>query len=193
MQNMQRWLFETPWWLLIAIGVAAVALLLSGNNRQSRPRKFAGLGVLVGGAALWATSFFVETPREIAVRQTHQAIGAVVAKDRPTLDALLHSKAALMGWGRDQILTGAIDYADRYALNAAHVTSIHGEPADSIVTVTVSLISRHDPKSAVMEAVPSTWELKWMDTSQGWKLKEIVPIRIFQTDRSQLPGNVFGR
>lgn len=193
MQNMERWLFETPWWLLLAIAVAAVALLLSGNNRQSTRRKLAGAGVLVAGAGLWALSYFVDTPREIGVRQTRQAIAAVVAKDRTTLDRLLHSKASLIGWGREQILDGAVEYADRYALQAAHVTSIRGEPADSLVTVTVSVISRHDPKSAVMDAVPSTWELKWMDTSQGWLLKEIVPIRIFQTDRSQLPGNLFGR
>jgi hypothetical protein len=190
---MQRWLFETPWWLLVAVAVAAVALLVSGNNRQNARLKLAGVGVLILGAALWATSYFIETPREIAVRQTREAVTAVVNRDRATLDRLLHSRAVLLGWGKAEILDGAAEYHDRFGVQRAHVTHIEAEPADSIVTVTVSVLSRHDSKRMMIDAIPSTWELKWMDTNQGWLLKEIAPMRIGQTDRSQLPGGLFGR
>jgi hypothetical protein len=190
---LQRWLFETPWWLLAAIAIAAVALLISGNNRQDKRLKLAGVGVLLLGVALWAVSYFVHTPREIAVTQTRQSIAAVVARDRATLERLLHPKAVLMGWGRDEILARAGEYADLYGVQSATITSIEGDPADSIVTVTVSVLSQHDTQTASMvSAVPSTWELKWMDTSSGWRLKEILPIRIFQMERSQLPEGLFG-
>lgn len=190
---MQRWIFETPWWMLIAIAAAAVGLLVSGNNRQDRQLKWTGLGILAAGLGLWLVSWLVETPREIAIRQTRQAIAAVLAKDRSTLDGLLHARAALLGWGKEQILDGAVEYHERFGLQSAYVTSIDGSPVDSIVTVTVSVLSRHDGRRTMIDTIPSTWELKWQDTTAGWRLKEIVPIRIGQTDRSQLPGGLFGR
>jgi hypothetical protein len=191
---MQRWIFETPWWLLCAIAVAAVALLLSGNNRQNPRLKLAGVGVLLAGAVLWAVSYFVKTPREIAVAGTREAIAAVVAKDRATLDRLLHPTAVLMGWGRNDILDGALRYADQYGLQNAYVTSIEDTDATRTnVTVVVSVLSRHDSKVAMVDTVPSTWQLQWMETSNGWRLRQIEPIRIMQIDRTQLPSGLFGR
>ena len=123
---MEQWLFETPWWLLCAIAVAAVALLLSGNNRQNNRLKLAGVLVLAAGAGLWATSYFVETSREICMRQTRQWVSAVVAKDSTTIGNMLHSSAGLAKWNRDDIVAGAVRAARQGA------TSYHEVLADRL-------------------------------------------------------------
>lgn len=192
---MDRWLFETPWWLLSALAVAAVALLVAGNNRQKTNIKAAGIAVLAVAAGLWATSYFVDTARETCVRQTRQWVTAVVAKDSTTLAALLHPKAALAAWNRDDILAGAVKYADIYGLQSAIVTGIESKPDPSNVNVTVSVISRHDAKMAVLNTIPSTWELGWVKADDGkrWVIKDIFPIRIGQAERTQFRDDLFGR
>jgi len=191
---MDRWLFETPWWLLSVVAVAAVGLLVAGNNRQKSNLKAAGVGVLALAGALWATSYFVDTPRETCVRQTREWVTAVVAKDSAKLGALLHPKAALAAWNRDDILAGAVKYADIYGLQSAFVTSIEGKPDPSNISVTVSVISRHDAKMAVLNTIPSTWELGWVkaDDGRSWVIKDIFPIRIGQAERSQFRDDLFG-
>jgi len=188
---MRHWILETPWWLLILFAVAAVGLLVSGNNRQSSRLKMAGVGVLLAGGILWAVSYFIETPREISIRQSRQFVAAVSARDRGAIEPLLHPKASMLRWNRDDILHYAVDYADTYGLQSVWITGIDADPVDSVVTVTLSVLSRHDAKRAMVDTVPSTWELKWMDTPAGWKLKEIVPIRIMNTERSQLQARLF--
>lgn len=191
---MDRWLFETPWWLLSVVAVAAVGLLVAGNNRQKSNLKAAGVSVLALAGALWATSYFVDTPRETCVRQTREWVTAVVAKDSAKLGALLHPKVALAAWNRDDILAGAVKCADIYGLQSAFVTNIEGKPDPSNISVTVSVISRHDAKMAVLNTIPSTWELGWVkaDDGRSWVIKDIFPIRIGQAERSQFRDDLFG-
>ncbi|MCS7035011.1 MAG: hypothetical protein NZ561_13615, partial [Phycisphaerae bacterium] len=111
---MERWLFETPWWLLVGVAVAACGLLWSGNQRQDRHLKRAGLFTLAAGIALSAVSLAVQTPREICLHQTRRWVSAVVAKDEAILDELLHPDAGLARWNRDDIVAGAVKYADLF-------------------------------------------------------------------------------
>jgi uncharacterized membrane protein YkgB len=184
---MQRWLFETPWWLLSAIAVAAVAVLVSANNRQNARLKAAGLAVLGLGAALWAVSFFVETPREICVRQTRQWVNAVVARDQAALAALLHPKASFARNNKEQIIEKARHYADLYGLQGAIITQLQAQPDPVMVTVNLSVLTRHDAKAAFLDTIPSAWELNWVRSNAGgWVLKDIIGIRIGQADRDRI-------
>lgn len=189
---METWLFEAPWWLLTLIAITAVALLVSGNNRQQKNLKVAGLVVFLGGIGLWAMSYFVDTPREICQRLTRNWVTAVVAKDSSTLESLLHSKANLARWNHEDIVYGATKYAEDYGLQSATVTSMKGEQDAAGVTVTLSILSKHNAKMAVYDTVPSTWQLNWVHgDANTWLIKEIVPLKIGQSDRGQFQNMLF--
>lgn len=189
---MQQWIFETPWWLLCLIAVAAVGLLLSGNNRQNKNLKLAGVGVFALGAALWATSYFVETPREICTRQTREWVRAVVAKDATKLGVLLHSTAGLAAWNRDDILAGSVKYAEQYGLSTATIISLDAQPDPVMVKTSLTVLSKHDAKMAVYDTVNSSWELNWIKNAQGqWQIRDIKPLKIGQVDQTSVTSMLF--
>ncbi|HRK30648.1 MAG TPA: hypothetical protein PLD59_06170 [Tepidisphaeraceae bacterium] len=192
---MDRWLFETPWWLLSLVAVAAVALLVSGNSRQNSRIKAGGLGVLLLAAALWATSYFIETPRETATRQTREWVAAVVAKDSSTIDRFLHPKATLERWNRQDIVAGAVKYADQYGLESATVLSLQSEPNPVEVETVLSVLSRHDSKRAIISTINSSWKLIWVRTGddKAWVIQTIEPLKIGQSERGQFRDDLFGR
>lgn len=190
---MERWIFETPWWLLIAIAIAAVALLVSGNNRQNSRLKLAGVGVLAAGAILWAVSYFVQTPREICIRQTREWIAGVVAKDQAKLGSMLGPAASLYSLNREGILARAQSAAEEYGLKSALVTSIEAAPNPALVAVDVSVITRHDAKIAAYDALPSSWRVTWGREGDKWMIQRIDPIRIGQLEKSQFDRLIFRR
>lgn len=190
---MDRWLFETPWWLLSAIAIAAVALLVSGNNRQNSRIKAAGLIVLGLAAALWAVSYFIETPREIATRQTREWVTAVVAKDSATLDRHLHPKASLERWNREDILTGAVKYADQYGLESATILSLDSAPNPVEVETNITVLSRHDAKRSIVSTINSSWRLIWVKDGDRWVIQSIEPLKIGQSEKGQFRNDLFGR
>src|SRR3954465_11709461 len=123
-------LFETPWWLLTLVAIVAIALLVSGNNRQQNQLKLAGFIVLSLGIILAAVSFFVDTPREKALKGTRQFVRAVVDRDQAKLRSLLHPNASLLGWNKEDIVYGAKQYAEDFNLKDATITHLDADQDD---------------------------------------------------------------
>jgi hypothetical protein len=189
---MSQWLFETPWYVLAAIGAAGIAVLIAGNNRQNRRMMLGGVGVILGGLLLWLTSWLVQTPGEIAAANTRVWVQAVVDKDGATLDRLMHRTAVFGPYGKAEIVQGAREAAERFGLKGATVTGLAADPADSVVTVYLTVFSSHDVSRTMLETINSNWELKWMDTGDGLLLKEIVLLKVLNTERPGI-GNAFRR
>jgi hypothetical protein len=179
---MRDFFFSTPWWVFVVVATAAVFLLVSGNNRQDKPLKLAGLLVILAGLVLFIVSYVVDTPPEIARRQTKQFVNAVVDRDGAKLDALLHTNASILAWNKADIILGSKLYADQYGVKSAFITSLDLEEHDSLVVSKIVVLSTHEGGSMPINTMTSTWELNWWKTPNGWKLKDITPIAVGQNE-----------
>jgi hypothetical protein len=179
-------LFETPWWLLTLIAIVAIALLVSGNNRQKNQLKFAGFIVLSLGIVLAAVSFFVDTPREKALKGTRSFVRAVVDRDQAKMRAILHPSATLLGWNKEDIIYGAKQYAEDFNLKDATITQLDADHDDSLVTVNLTVISNHASSKMMYDHINSSWQITWMDTGNGWQMKDIRLISILNFDNQAL-------
>src|SRR5215471_10408707 len=121
---MREPLFDTPWWLLALLGIVGFALLMSGNARQNKSILRSGIAVLLAGALLTVMSYLVDTPREKVIKGTRALVKAAVDRDKTVLNAELHPNASLAGWKRQQIIDGAVAYADQFGLKSATITGI---------------------------------------------------------------------
>ena len=180
--------FDTPWWILLAIGIVGVVVWMSGNNRQNKRQKLAGLIVLLFGVALFVVSWLVDTPKEIAIRQTHQFIQAIVARDKPTLRKLLHPKIAAGALGKEDVVEAAPVYADQFGLKSATITGMEvaEHPDEGSVTTTFAVFSRHDSSVIPTDTIKTSWQFVWVDTDNGWQLRNIEPLGAPQMDQKTI-------
>lgn len=174
---MRDLLFATPWWLLTLIAVAAITLLVSGNARQNKKILRAGFAVLLFGIALATVSYLVDTPREKVVKGTHALVTAAVTRDKATLNAQLHPNASLAGWNRQQIIDGAVRYADQFGLQSATITGMDVQENPTMITVTMRVLARFQGRNTPFDTVPTDWQLNWWETPDGkWLLKDVTPM-----------------
>jgi hypothetical protein len=191
---MRELLFDTPWWLLTIIGVIGIALFMSGNARQTKSVLRAGLAVLLFGVVLAVVSYLVDTPREKVIKGTHALVKAAVDRDKTTLNAELHPNASLAGWKRQQIIDGAVAYADQFGLKSATITGMDVQQDDpTIFTVKMRVVAQFSGKQAYFDTVPTDWELSWWEMPDGkWLLKNVAPLGSGNLSGSQLSKQYFG-
>jgi hypothetical protein len=162
---MRDLLFDTPWWLFTLIGIVGISLVMSGNGRQNKGTLRAGIAVLLVGVLLGVLSYLVDTPKEKVLKGTHALVDAAVTRDKATLAANLHPNASLAGWDRQQIIDGAVRYAEQFGLKSATITG------------TVRVMATFQGKDLPYDNVPTDWQLDWWETSDGkWLLKNITPM-----------------
>src|SRR4051812_39388252 len=114
MNSLRELLFNTPWWMLTAVFVVGATVWWSGNNRQNKRLKLGGL-ILLALAVAWAVvGYAIDTPVEKVTKGTRAFVAAVVNRDKATVGKLLHPKATLYQWGRQDIIDGAVQYADQF-------------------------------------------------------------------------------
>ena len=191
--NIRELLFNTPWWMLAAVFVVGVAVWWSGNNRQKRSLKTAGL-IVLGLGLLWAVAnYFIDTPVEIVTRGTRQFVDAVVRRDRPTIDRLLHPGATLYQWNRAAIIDGALRYSDEYGLRGARVTQdeVPDPPQAGMVTVLLTVFSTQENAMAP-GTVNSSWSIDWWETEDGrWQIKDIHARKVGTFDMEEVNRRYF--
>src|SRR5262252_9147211 len=114
-------LFDTPWWLPTILAGLGIYLFWSGNRRQESKVRNAGLLMLAATAGVLALSYFVDTPKETAIKRTKTMVRSIEARDWPTLRKTIDPGVTLGVAGamdiygtRDQIVQGAQDASDRY-------------------------------------------------------------------------------
>jgi hypothetical protein len=186
-------LFDTPWWLLMLIGVVAIALLVSGNARQNKPILRSGIFVLLFGIILAAVSYLVDTPREKVIKGTRALVNAAVRRDKATLNAELHPNAALAGWKRQQIIDGAVDYADRFGLQSATITGMVVQEHPTMIVVSMRVLARFQGKNMPFDTVPTDWQLNWWEMPDGkWLLKDVTPMGGGNLNGNQMSKQYFG-
>jgi hypothetical protein len=194
MNHIREWLFNTPWWMLIGLFIAGVAVWWSGNNRQHKNLKRAGLAVLLL-AVIWAVvGWAIDTPIERATKGTRQFVHSVVARDRQTLGNLLHPRAALGRWGRQDIIDGALTYADQYGLRNATITGLDLDDQEQagMITVDIAVFSTHESPMLPVSTIRSEWRLDWWENDSGqWQIKAITPRKVGNMDMKEVTDRYF--
>lgn len=189
---MRDFLFATPWWVFIGLGVLAMSLLIAGNNRQNSQLKMSGLSVLFVGIAIFAISWIVETPVEIARRQTREMLTAIVNRQSEPLEQILHTNASLVKWGKPDIVYGAKMYADQYGIKSTTVTGMEArEEAGGYVQVDLAVLATFESSKAPIDTIMSYWQFLYMETNNGWRLKEIIPKGIGQMQSQEVGSRFF--
>jgi hypothetical protein len=194
MNSIRELFFHTPWWLLVAVFVAGVAVWWSGNNRQKQSLKTIGLFVL-GFGIVWAVvGYFVDTPIEKVTKGTKAFVNAVIKRDKATLNNLLHPKATLYRWGRQDIIDGSVEYADRYGLKSAYITrdEVPQPPQAGMVTVTLGAISNHDSSTLPINTINSEWTVDWWETDDGrWLIHDIRASKVGNMNMEEINRQYF--
>jgi hypothetical protein len=186
-------LFDTPWWLLTLIGVTGVALLMSGNARQNKRILQGGVAVLLFGVLLAVVSYLVDTPKEKVIKGTRALVTAAVNRDKATINAELHPNASLAGWKRQQIIDGAVTYADQFGLKSATITGMDTEENPTTIVVKMRVLGHFEGKQNYFDTVPTDWQLTWWETPDGtWLLKDIAPMGIGNLSGNQAAKQYFG-
>lgn len=166
-------LFDTPWWLPVAIALSGVAMLISGNARQKRPLLLGGLGVVALAAALAIMSWLVDTPLERAVRRTKDIVNAVERRDWPKFQSLLDQRTSFWTFtNRDELVATAKATADRIGLRSIYITGTSQEQLQTLIRVNINVLS--DQEITGGRQAPTSWRFNYQDLGTGkWELTSI--------------------
>lgn len=185
---MTDFLFDTPYWFLGLLIVVAVALWLSGNARQETRLKTAALAAFLLSAGLFLLSYFVDTEKEKVQKRTRQVVEAVEKKDKTTLNTLLHPNATMLWMAKADIVDKVGSAVDEYHLSNIRINALDAEqPAKNQINADVS-VTAHVENSGGAFDPPSSWQLVWEKTNQGWQLREIRAVKIPGIDLNTIIG-----
>jgi hypothetical protein len=169
---MTELLFDTPWWLPALIAGVGVVLFWMGNNRQERKVRNFGAALLVLALLVVGVSYFVDTPRERAIKNTRSLVKSVEARDWPAMTSLMDPRCAFESYGnRDEIVSAARIAAERFGLKSINITSLQAEQVDTLITVHLDVISEQDVTMG--RPFPTSWQLDYQKTANGWSLRNI--------------------
>ena len=181
--SLTDYLFDTPWWLPASVALVGVVLFYAANKRQETRLRTVGLLVVLLAVALGVVSYFVDTDLERAERQTRGLVDAFEEKDWAKFSAFLDRNTSLgvlngvtLYRGNEEITRRAREASDKYGFRAVNITSMKARQDQTLITVTISLISTQD--ITAMRPVTSTWEFDYVESADGWHLSEVHAVEI---------------
>jgi len=168
---MTDYLFDTPWWLPLAVVVIGIVLWASGNRRVDRTLKRFGAAVMLAGLLIAGISYFVDTDKEKALAKTSQLVQAVSSRDWAKFQEVLHPKVQFMLYkNRDALVSGAKATADQIGLKWVKVTGTQVKQDPQGVVVDLSCFSDQD---AVGQMIKTSWRFDFTEGSDGWLITKI--------------------
>jgi hypothetical protein len=183
-------LFDTPWWLPVALAAVGVMLFLSGNRRQQAGLRNAGVAVFGLAILIVLLTIFVDTPKKIARRQSTALIEAAVAGDWTKFQSLLAAGADLRLLGSPPMYDNAADLTEAAKTGAAsvhlreaHMRSLHVDQSGSVVTASFDLVTEQD--DAVAPMMDSSWQFDFQQENGNWHIREIRALNIGQLDEAE--------
>jgi hypothetical protein len=188
-------LFAAPWYLPALTALIGIALLISGNSRQSNPMKAAGAVVLGLGVVWFFLGLLVDTPRKICEQQTRQYVQAIVDGDWPTVTRLMEASISLsvvdspsQSVDRQKLADFIKSKAAQIGLKGAALTDVESKQSDGTVVVTIKVFSTQE--MSMDRPVDSEWELTWAKSGSQWSLHQIHAIRVSGIEPGQIRRNV---
>ncbi len=172
---MSEWFFETPWWLPTFIAGVGAVLLWSGNNRRDRKLLRYGFSLLAAAILLSLISYFVDTEKEKAVRQTDRLIASINKQDWKTFRSILSPDASFALYDNaDQITDAARRGVTEWSVNSIRI--FHQRVTQNADQITVEI----DTLAFVQKDQPvrSTWSFDFEQSGKQRLLYRITPISI---------------
>jgi hypothetical protein len=176
-------IFDAPWWLLVLLLTVGVFVFVTGNRRQHTRTRNAGLGVCGLGVLILLFTIFVDTPKKVARRETHQLIESAVGGDWTTFQSLLAPNATLrlmgssaLGSDAKELTETARQGTERVHLKAAHIRSMEAVQNGFVVTVSFGLLTEQETAEAPM--LQSSWQFDFEKVGNDWRIGEIRAIQI---------------
>ena len=190
-------IFDTPWWLVALLAGAGVVLFWNGNRQQETKLRNAGLALLGVAAMVLSISYFFDTPLEKAVKDTKRLVRCVEASDWTTMRSILDPATSLsvLNAGqiygtRDEIVSGAKAAVERYGVKNVRILSTNAERQDSLITITMTLLSDHELIGG--RTINTVWQFEWQQSGESWSLVRITNQQIGQL-RGESAGQQFPR
>ncbi len=103
---LQRFVFEQPWPLAIALAIVSAAVNVAGQRKRSKAMRRGSMAVAVVAGAVLALGYTLETGNEAVERHTHGLIDATAPLDLAAFQDLLADDARLLGADGDIWITG---------------------------------------------------------------------------------------
>jgi hypothetical protein len=176
-------LFHTPWWAPGLLLIVGAFVFISGNRRQERNTRLAGLAIALLGITLACVSYLVDTPVEKTVKQSRQLVNAIEAREWTTVESLLDAKSSLSVFQaftlystREQILAAAKKGVEQYGIKNVRVLRADAAETGAIITVTLDLMSEQD--FTMGRPITSSWQFEWYKNGSAWTLRRIINLKI---------------
>lgn len=187
-------LFDIPWYIPAGLAAGGVGVFLWANARLRKRERWIGIGIVGLAILLTAVSYLVDTPLETVIRQSRQFAAAVVAKDRGGMDRLLAEDASAFAWDKQEILDGAMYYADLTGLTGARIVRLTAEKEGNDLVSYLTVWSQHQGSSSFpVSDLNSQWKLEWARDGEKWRIVGIVPLQIGQTGRETIERTYLDR
>ena len=175
---MSELLFDTPWWLPTILAGVGIYCFWSGNRRQESKVRNAGLALWAAAVGVLLLSYFVDTPKELAVKRSKTLVRSVEARDWTKLRNAMDPNVTLGVLGamdrygnRDQIVQGAKLAVDQYGLKNMHILSTTAEQTSQLINVTMTIISEQDFTQG--RPITTSWRLQFQQSGKEWPLVRI--------------------
>ncbi len=176
-------LFNTPWWLpTLLLGVGAV-LFWNGNRRQEIKIRTIGLSLIAAAIVLCTVSYLVDTDLEKCVKRSKALVYDVEKQDWAGMQVILdpHCTVSVLNSAelyadRATIINAAKDGVDRFGVKNVRVFSTNAEQTDSLITVTLGVLSDHD--NVGVGTINTSWQLEWQQSGDHWSLVRIINLKI---------------
>lgn len=165
-------LFDTPWWLPLALIGVGVAVFISGNRRQEKSTLRGGLALMLLGVAVALVSYFIDTPRENAVGRTRGLVAAVNARDWQQFRQLIDPQTTVLAFKGPQAITDAVQSAaENNNVTGLRITGTDVQQAGAEITVSIRVLSEQ-------RGVPgaSDWRLIFLKSESGLVLYKVEPL-----------------
>ena len=148
-----------PWYVVIALAMAAIVLLFQGNNRQNKHLKQIGLVLAVVAVTVVVVGKLLESDREQAERLTQDVGRTVNARDWNGFSALLDPKVKFLGYpNRQAVVDGSRHTAERLSVSNIVISGV--EITEEPGTLIANLTATADVGGASYR-LPTNWRFYW--------------------------------
>jgi hypothetical protein len=157
-------------------------------RRGERRVRIAALVLLGVGGLLLLKNYVWLTPAQKARKLTREMIACVEHRDTARLDALLAPNATLAHiWNKAEILQRYQAIADGLHIQSLRINSIAVSDHGDVETVVLGVTARFDSSGPLpADSVPSTWQLDWVQSADGWLLQTITPTQLAGQDPAEI-------
>jgi len=186
--------FDLPWFIPAAVAIAGIAVFLWANARLRKRERTIGLGMVGLALLMTIVSYLIDTPRETVEKRTRMFVAAVVAKDGSAIGNLLASNAMAFAWDKQDIIDGAMHYAEATGLSGARLLSLQGVKEGNALFSYMTVWSQHTGTTSLpITDLNSQWKLEWIEEGDKWLIIEIVPLQIGQVSREAIERSYLDR